>query len=233
MILLALALLSGACTFALAWSLVSLIAAIIPALFVTALVYFLAARKIASSAQAAMMFAVSEIQKGRVDRGIALLEDVKKRFGNWQFFTKSAINGQIGSIYFMRQDFQRAKPFLEKSFAKHWNARAMLAVLYFRKKDFGRMDQIFETAARYSPKQGLLWSTWAYCHWKAGQTPKAIEILASGEKKLGNLDGHLMANLSHLKNNRKMKMNGYGQEWHQFHLEPLPQNQASVRYVRR
>lgn len=233
MILLALALLAGFGVFALVWSTFSLVASIIPALLVAIVVYFVTARKVALKAQTAMTFAVSEIQKGRIDRGIALLEDVKKQYGHWQFFTSSAIDGQIGSLYFMRQEFQRAKPYLEKSFAKHWNARAMLGVLALKKKDFAKMDKVFETATRYSPKQGLLWSVWAYCHWKAGHHSKAIDVLVSGQKKLGNLDTNLIANLNNLQNNKKMKMNGYGQEWFQFHLEPLPQAQQQVRYVRR
>lgn len=217
----------------LVWATFSLIAAILPAILVAIVVYFVAARKVALKAQAAMTFAISEIQKGRIDRGIALLEEVKKKYAHWQFFTASAIDGQIGSLYYMRQDFSRAKPYLDKSFSRHWNARAMLAVLSFKKKDYAKMDKIFETATRYSSKQGLLWSLWAYCHWKAGNTSKAIDILVSGQKKLGSSDSHLIANLNNLQNNKKMKMNGYGQEWYQFHLEPLPQQQQQVRYVRR
>ncbi|MEI6806153.1 MAG: hypothetical protein WCK49_06555 [Myxococcaceae bacterium] len=233
MILLFLALLAGFAVFGLVWFTFSVIAAIFPALIVAVAVYFFMARKVALKAQTAMMQAVSEIQKGRIDRGIALLEDVKKQYAYWQFFTASAIDGQIGSLHYMRQDFSKAKPYLEKSFGKHWNARAMLAVLAFKKKDYVKMDKIFETAARYSPKQGLLWCVWAYCHWKAGSTGKAIDVLVNGQKKLGTSDAHLIANLNNLQNNKKMKMNGYGQEWYQFHLEPLPQQQQQVRYVRR
>lgn len=233
MILLGLALLAGCVVFALVWSTFSLVAAIIPALIVAVVVYFIMARKVAVKAQTAMMQAVGEIQKGRVDRGIALLEDVKKKYGYWQFFTASAIDGQIGSLHYMRQDFARAKPYLEKSFGKHWNARAMLAILAFKKKDYSKMDKIFEAATRYSPRQGLLWSVWAYCHFKAGNNAKALAVLVNGQKKLGNADPHLIANLNNLQNNKKMKMNGYGQEWYQFHLEPLPQPQQQVRYVRR
>ncbi len=233
MILLGLALLAGCAVLGLVWATFSLVAAIIPALVVAVIVYFVMARRVAVKAQGAMMQAIAEIQKGRIDRGIALLEDVKKQYAHWQFFTASAVDGQIGSLYYMRQEFSKARPYLEKSFGKHWNARAMLAILAFKKKDFAKMDQIFETAARYSSKQGLLWSVWAYCHWKAGNNNKAIDILVNGQKKLGNSDSHLIANLNNLQNNKKMKMNGYGQEWYQFHLEPLPQQQQQVRYVRR
>lgn len=233
MILLFFALFAGFFVLGLVWATFSLITAIIPALLIAIVVYFIMARKVALKAQTAMTYAISEIQKGRIDRGIALLEDVKKQYGYWQFFTSSAIDGQIGSLHYMRQDFPRAKPYLEKSFARHWNARAMLAVLAFKKKDYAKMDKIFDTATRYSSKQGLLWSVWAYCHWKAGNTSKAIDVLVSGQKKLGNSDSHLIANLNNLQNNKKMKMNGYGQEWYQFHLEPLPQQQQQVRYVRR
>ncbi|MBL4819127.1 MAG: hypothetical protein JKY15_07885 [Deltaproteobacteria bacterium] len=231
MILISIALALGLSVFALIGFTLSWIAAIIPAILVAVIAYFILARRIGNQMQEAMMKAVSEIQKGRMERGIAMLQDIKKQYGNWQFFTKSAINGQIGSLYFMKQDFARAKPFLQKSFAKHWNAKAMLGVLSFKKKKYAEMDKIFEQAANYSPKQGLLWSTWGYCHWKAGHNQKAIDVLVRGQKKLGDSDRYLIANLNNLKNNKKMKMNGYGQEWLQFHLEAMPQQQ--VRYVRR
>src|SRR3989442_8514831 len=117
-------------------------------------------RRVAKGMEKAMYEAQAELQKNRIDRGLAMLEDLKKRFGKWQFFAASSIDGQIGSVHYLRQDFDRAKPYLERAFAKHWVAKGMLGVLAFKKRDFAQMDSLFAAATRYSGKQGLLWSLW-------------------------------------------------------------------------
>lgn len=237
MIILALALLSATLVFVAVAAIFSVIAAIIPAFLMLMVVYFVIARRIAKQMETAMLGAQSEMQKGRIDRGIAMLEDVKRRYGYWQFFTKSSIDGQIGSIYYLKQEFDRAKPYLEKAFVRHWLAKGMLGVLYFKKKEFAQMDKVLDAAVRYSSKQGLLWSLWSYCHWKAGHNDKAIEILLRAQKKLGQADERLTANLENLQNNKKMKMRGYGEQWYQFHLEMSPQlremRTRQTRFVQR
>jgi tetratricopeptide (TPR) repeat protein len=214
-----------------------LVGAILPTVVVFLVAFFLISRRIARRMEMAMMQAQGEFQKGRIERGMVMLEDLKKQYGKWQFFATSALDGQIGSIHYMRQDFVRAKPYLERSFAKHWIAKGMLAVMAFKKRDYAQMDKLFESATRYSSKQGLLWSLWAYCHWKLGELDKAIEILNNGQKKLGESDPHLNANLNSLKNSKKMKMRSYGEQWYQFHLEVPPQMKEMqgqrVKFARR
>ena len=237
MIILGLALLSALIVFGIVTATFNWIAAVFPALFVFAIVYFIVARRMAKQMEMAMLAAQSEMQKGRIDRGIALLEDAKRRYGRWQFFTASSIDGQIGSIYYLKQEFDRARPYLEKAFVRHWLAKAMYGVLLFKKKEYTKMDNVFEAAVRYSSKQGLLWSTWAYCHWKAGHTDRALEILLNAQKKLNGVDEKLTANIENLQNNRKIKMRGYGEQWYQFHLEMSPQvrelRTRQTRFVQR
>lgn len=216
------------------------IEAIFPALAVFGLSYFLLARRIAKQLQAGMEAVQKEMMKGQnhIDRAIQLLEALKVKFGKLQFFASSSIDAQIGTIYFMKQDFEKAKPYLERSFVRVWHARTMLAVLLAKKKDYVKMDQVMEQAAKYSGKQGLMWSIWAYLHWKAGEKEKAIQVLLRGQEALKDADPHLAANLLALQNGKKMKMKPYGDQWYQFHLEQHPQvRQAQrgghVRFARR
>src|SRR5688572_29019104 len=237
MLTLLVALLIGAATFLGIFSFLSFVEAILPAIVVLIVAFFWISRRIAKKMEVIMLDAQKEFQKSRIDRGIALLEDLKRRYGKWQFFASSALDGQIGSVYYLRQEFDRAKPYLERAFAKHWIAKGMLAIMAFKKRDYATMDKVFANATRYSSKQGLLWNLWAYCHWKLGETDKAIENLNNGQKKLGESDPHLSANLISLKNSKKMKMRGYGEQWYQFHLEIPPQLKEAqnqrVRYARR
>jgi len=220
-------------TFALVTVLFSAIAAILPAIAVFGVTYFLIARRLQKGMEALIMRAQGELQKGRFDAAIGIFETIKARYGRWQLFTSSMIDGQIGGIYYVRQDFDKAKPYLERAFVRHWVARAMLAVICFKKRDYKAMDKNFEKAAAYSPKQGLLWSLWAYCHYRLGHVDRAIAILLEGKKKLGDADSKLNANLLSLQNEKKMKMRGYGEQWYQFMLEMPPQMvQAQTRRVK-
>jgi tetratricopeptide (TPR) repeat protein len=205
------------------------IAAPLPGLVVAVGVYFLLTRRVSKQMEGAMMSIQREIQAGRVDNAINALEMMKAKFQRMQFFAGATLDGQIGSIYFMQKKFDKAKPFLENAFVRMWNAKAMLGVLQSKSKDYEAMDATFERATKYSPKQGVMWCTWAWIHWKAGHKTKAIEILTRGKEALGDGDEALNTNLLQLQNNKKMKMKPYGDQWYQFHLETHPQMKAAQR----
>lgn len=237
MLTVVLSLLLGAASFLGVFYFFGAIEAVLPAIAAVLITFFLLSRFWSKKLERQMLMAQKEIQKGRFERGIAMMEELKREIGPWQLFAKSTLDGQIGSIHFLRKEFDRAKPYLEAAFVRHWLAKAMLGVLYFRKKEYAQMDKVFKEATRYSQKQGLLWSVWAYCHWKAGNTQKAIEVLVAAQKKLNDQDPRIVANLQNLQNQKKMKMRGYGEQWYHFHLEVPPQMRAMqnqrVRYVQR
>ncbi|MCP4498653.1 MAG: hypothetical protein GY822_01640 [Deltaproteobacteria bacterium] len=181
-----------------------------------------------------------EMAKGKaqnIDRAIQMMKDIKVHFAKRQFFLGSAINGQIGSLLFMQSKFEDARPFLENAYARAWEPQAMLAVLQYKKKDMAGVDVTFERAAKLAAKAGLMWSTWAWMHHKAGNKDKALQILVRGKEALGDKDPYLSANVLALQNNKKLKMKPYGQQWYVFMLEqPALQRQAArgnVRYGRR
>ena len=219
MIILLISLLLGVVSFLTIYMIFGIIAAVFP-FFVVFILSYLGLSKIVSKRVELLMIEVQrEIQRQNIDYSIDMLLRIKKRFSKWQFFMKNIVNGQIGSIFYMRQKYKKAQPYLEKSFSRHWVARVMLGIIYFRKKKYAKMNSVFELASKYSSKQGLLWSVWAYCLVRIGEQNKAIDILLKGKKKMGNVDNCLNQNLINLQNKKKMKMRSYGEQWYQFNLE--------------
>ncbi len=211
---------------------------IIPGVIAMVASYFLLGRRVQAQLQAGMLAVQKEIQRRQIDAAVRMMEALKRKFGFWQFFARSSIDGQIGAIQFLQGKQDEAKPYLENAFVRAWEPQAMLAVIHSKKKDFDAVDRVLERAAKYNPKQGLLWSLWAFIHWKAGHNQKAIAILGRGKDALGDKDAHIVANLLALQNNKKMKMKGYGEPWYQFQLEQHPllrqqQRGGGVRFARR
>ena len=143
-------------------------------------------------------------------------------FARWQFGVKSQIDTQIGVIYFLQQELNKALPYLERSLGfGHWLGGAMLGVVYYKKKDHEQMKKTFELVTRKAKKQGLVWSLYAYLLCQIGETAAAQARLAEGAKHNPG-DEILKENLLALQNDKKMKMKGYKEQWYQFQLEKLP-----------
>lgn len=215
--------LCGAAVFAAVSYFFGAIGAVLPAILVLIICFFLISRNIAKKLETSMSSLQSDLMKAQTDRAISKLKDMKKRYGKWQFFLSSTLDGQIGSIYFMKGQLAKAKPYLEKSFVRLWNAKAMLAVIYYRERKFDKMNAVFEHTTKYVKKAGLLWSLWAYCLWRNGDNEKAIKVLSTGQGYLDKSDPHLTQNLLSLQNQKRMKMKAYGEQWYQFQLELSPQ----------
>jgi len=223
-------------------------AGILPAVAVGIAAYILIVMRVNKQVQAAMGGVMVAVQKRDVDAAIGLLQAVQLRFGRWAPFLSSQIDGQIGAIHFMKKDFEKARPHLERSFVRSWDSKLMLAILKsgatdskkLKKKelDLKVVDTELEKTIRFSDKQGLLWSTWAWLHWQNGDTKRALELLSRGKEKLGETDPNLVANISALQNDKKMKMKGYGEQWYALHLEQHPmvmeqKRGGNVRFARR
>ncbi len=191
--------------------------------------------------EGSLMEVQKELRKGKpqnIEKGITMLEGVKAHFGPRQFFVKGGIDGQIGALYYAHNQKEKARPYLEGAMSRAWEAKAMLAVMHYRKKEMGRVDEIMEKSAKTNPKAGLLWSTWAWMHWKLNNNDKALSILARGKDMLGDKDQTLSSNLLALQNKKKMKMKPYGEQWYLLGLEQHPalrtaQRGGNVRFARR
>lgn len=183
------------------------------------LVFFLISRIVMKKVMAIMETANRDLQGQRVDKAI---NELKSAFvyGKWQMYVTGQLNAQIGMIYYMKRDFGKAFPYLEKSFFKNWVAMGMLAVSYMKRNKPEKMRETFEKAVQWSTKESLLWNVYAYCLTEIGDTGKAKEVLERGLKKLPG-DEHLKGNLALLGEGKKMKMRGFGDMWFQFHLESI------------
>ncbi|MBI5494769.1 MAG: hypothetical protein HY904_07050 [Deltaproteobacteria bacterium] len=214
--------------------------AILPGMVSAVLVYFVIARRTGNRINNIMLAAQKELQgmatqqnpqvaRQYLDRAVAIMERARP-YARWQFFVDKMINSQVGSLYYIQEQYKKAQPLLENSDPRQWIPRVMLALMHYRNKDFTRMDQVFEDAAKYNKKQGLLYSAWAWCHWKNDNTERALQILSRGDGELEGKDDKLKQNLLNLQNGKKMKMKGYGNDWYQFLLEKPQVQQQQIRY---
>jgi tetratricopeptide (TPR) repeat protein len=186
---------------------------------VALLVFYLISRIIMKKVMAIMEIANRDLQGQRADKAIGELKNAFV-YGKWQMYVTGQINAQIGMIYYMKRDFGKAFPYLEKSFFRNWAAMGMLAVSYMKRNKPQKMKETFEKALQWSNKESLLWNLYGYCLTEIGDTAKAKEVLERGLKKLPG-DEHLKGNLALLGEGKKMKMRGFGDMWFQFHLESI------------
>jgi tetratricopeptide (TPR) repeat protein len=196
---------------------VPLWAALLAALTGVAAVYIIAARLVLKKMNLVLEAAGREIQGQRIEKGIRTLQSALK-FGPWQLSTAGQIHSQIGMIYYMKRDFSNAFPHLEKSFPKNWMAMGMLAISYMKKNKKEKMKETFEKAVRWSPKEPLLWSLYAYCLQDCGDNDMAKSVLERGVKKIPG-ETRIIGNLEAIRDGKKMKMKAFGEMWLQFHLE--------------
>ena len=164
-----------------------------------------------------MMTAQRDVQANRADKAIANLQKGFK-YGAWQFYVKEQVYSQIGSIQYLKRDFNEAIPNLEKGFVRNWVSMAMLAIAYMKKNKNTKMVSTFDKAVSGSAKEPMIYALYAYCLEKTGDRQKAITVLEKGLKKTAN-DERLQENIELLKTGKKMKMKGFGDMWYQFHLE--------------
>lgn len=220
MINLVLSLAAGLAAFAGTAAVFSWLPAIFPGVIVALGVYVWLAQRALKEMNALNERAQKELSAQRIDRAVEIFRSGLP-LARQQFLVGPVLHANIGSLLYMKQDFEAARPHLEQGYVRNYMARAMLACLHYKKKDEAAMRREFEAAVRYGKKEGLIWSTYAYCLEKLGGRDEAMKVLARAVAA-NPADERLKANLLALQNNKRMKMRGYGLQFYQFHLEPLP-----------
>ena len=222
MINLALSIAAGAFAFLAFWlsGLVHPIGAALPGLVAAGTAYFFLARRTVRQLEAVMALAQKELATRKLDRAIAIMEGAFP-LGRWQFLVASQLHGQIGSLLYVQKKFDEAEPHLRKSFVKMWSARGMLAAQHFRRKQYPEMEEAFEAAVRANKNESLLYAAYAWCQDKRGERKKAIEILQRGVQENPS-DEKLKTLLGRVQNDKRMKLESYGEQWWQFWLENPP-----------
>ena len=200
--------------------------------FVAALaLYFVLARRTWKQLEALFAETQRELQAQRVDRAVQVLERGFS-LAPWQFLVASQLHSQIGVLLYVKKDFDRSLPHLEKSFSRHWLARAMLAVSRWRKRDLAGMEKVFEQAVRTNKKEGLVWCVYAWLLDRENRHDDAVKVLGRGAAQNPS-DDKLKAVLQAMQNGKKPKLGKvYGEQWFQFHLETMPPQFANPGMMR-
>ena len=214
---------------------------LIPGIITTVALWLYLGRRIGKKLEALMMRFQEEIQpKGMakpdpkaIDRGIVILREGYK-FKGWHIMVGAQIDGHVGWAYFSAKRFDEAKPYLEKATGRHWIAKAMLGVLYYKKKQHEQMKKTFQKTLKWARKESFYWNLYAYCLWKSGDRDGAIDILSKGLEVLKD-DERIESNRLALQKKKKMKMRGWDSMWYQFHLDtpPMPKMKMDRRQVYR
>jgi tetratricopeptide (TPR) repeat protein len=195
--------------------------AVVPASIAAAAAYLVLARRSWKKLEVVFEETQRELQAQKFERAIQVLE---KGFAlaPWQFLVASQLHAQLGVLHYVRKDFDDALPHLEKSFSRHWVARAMLGAQRWRRKDVAGMRKVFDEAVKANKKEGLVWCAYAWLLDKEGRHEEAVKMLGRGAAANPS-DEKLKSALQALQNDKKLKLGKlYGEQWYQFHLEAVP-----------
>ena len=196
-------------------------AAALPGAVAAVAAYLLLSRRTFKQLEALFEEAQKEIMAQKFERAIRTLEG-GFALAPWQFLIRTQIHSQIGVLQYVRQEFDQALPHLEKSFSRHWLARAMLATSRYRKRDLEGAVKVFEQAVAANKKEGLLWAVYAWCLDKEGRHDQALAVMGRAAKTNPS-DEKVKSVLQSLQNDKKLKLGKvYEEQWFQFHLERMP-----------
>ncbi len=165
------------------------------------------------------------LKKQQFDQAIEAMK-AGYRLAPRQFLVKGSIDGQIGVVQYLRKKNDEAEPLLAAASMQHYIAKAMLAILQWKRGEKKKAKATFDLALKTGKKESLLYAVYAYVLTEMGERDRAIEILNKG---LGICKGdeRLVTNRNLLQNGKAMKMKVYGEQWYQFLLErPMVRQEA-------
>ena len=182
--------------------------------------YIFLARRTGKQLEAVMGVAQKEMMAQKPERAVQAMQDAFK-LSRWQFGIASSLHANIGVLLYVQKKFDEAEPHLRKGAAtmiKLWLAQAMLAAIHFRRKQYEEMEKVFDGAMRGNKGETLLYAVYAWCENARGEKKKAIEILQKGVAQNPS-DEKLKTLLGRAQNDKRLKLDGWGEQWWQFWLE--------------
>ena len=206
-----------------------LAAAIVPGVLVTAIVYFVLARRTWKKLEAVFDAMQREVQAQKLDKAIQTLQGAFV-IAPWQFLVAAQLHSNIGILLYLKSELDGALPHLEKSFSKNWIARGMLGAARYRKRDLEGALRVLEGAVKSNKKEGVLWSLYAWILEKEDRHEQAIAVLGRAVSENPS-DEKLKSSLQALQNGKKLKLGKpYAEQWFQFMLERPPPELAGAGF---
>ena len=196
---------------------------IVPGVAAAVGAYIYLARRSGKQLEAVMAVAQKEMMARKPERAVAALQEAFA-LSRWQFGIQTSLHANIGVLLYVQKKFDEAEPHLRKSggtLLRMWQAQAMLASILFRKKQHQEMEKVFEGAMRGNKSETLLYAVYAWCEAQRGEKKKAIEILQKGVSENPS-DEKLKTLLGRAQNDKRLKLDGWGEQWWQFWLETPP-----------
>ena len=182
-------------------------------------------RKVQNELEGIFSRAGELLKRQQFDKAIETMKE-GYRLAPRQFLVKGSIDGQIGVVQYLRKKNDEAEPLLASASMQHYIAKAMLAILQWKRGEKKKAKETFDLALKTGKKESLLYATYAYVLVEMGERDHAIEILNKG---LGVCKGdeRLITNRNLLQNGKALKMKVYGEQWYQFLLErPMIRQEA-------
>jgi predicted Zn-dependent protease len=174
-------------------------------------------RKVQAQLEGIFTRAGELLKKQKFDQAIEVMKE-GYAFSTKQFLVKGSIDGQIGVVQYMRGKKEEAEPLLASSSMQHYVAKAMLAILQWKRGEKKAAKETFDLCLRTAKKESLLYGVYAYILNEMGERDAAVEILNKGLKVCKD-DERLLTNRNLLQNGKAMKMKVYGEQWYQFLIE--------------
>ena len=196
---------------------------IFPGVVAAIATYILLARRTGKQLEAVMGVAQEAMKARKPERAVQALQDAFA-LARWQFGIASSLHANIGVLLYFQKKFDEAEPHLRKGASmmiKLWLAQAMLGAILFRRKQYDEMEKVFDGAMRGNKGETLLYAVYAWVENQRGEKKKAIEILQKGLKENPS-DEKLKTLLGRAQNDKRLKLDGWGDQWWQFWLETPP-----------
>ena len=230
MINLGISLLVGLGVFAIFTAIFSPLAAILPGVIGALATYVVLAQRAMKEIGRISEQAQKEMMAQKLDRALDTFKSglplAKK-----QFLVGPILHANIGTLLYVKRDFEAARPHLEQGFSRNYLAKAMLGAYLFKTGgDVEQMRKAFETAVKHGKKDALSWAVYAYCLDRLGKRDEAMKVLGRGVEANPS-DERLKSNLLALQNNKKLKMRAFAPQFYQFHLEAPPPEFTGGRRV--
>ena len=200
---------------------------IFPGVVAAIATYILLARRTGKQLEAVMGVAQEAMKARKPERAVQALQDAFA-LARWQFGIASSLHANIGVLLYVQKKYDEAEPHLRKgasTMIKLWLAQAMLGAILFRRKQYEEMEKVFDGAMRGNKGETLLYAVYAWVENQRGEKKKAIEILQKGLKENPS-DEKLKTLLGRAQNDKRLKLDGWGDQWWQFWLETPPMMQG-------
>ena len=216
---------------------VNLWIAILLGLIAATAVFIYLGKKVQDKLEKIFIRASEQLKRQQWEPAIETMKSGYK-LASWQFLVKGSIDGQIGTVQYLRNKHSEAEPLLKSASMNHYIAKAMLAILQWRRGERGPAKRTFDLALKSGKKESLLYAVYAYVLNEMHERDAAINIINQGLKYCKD-DERLLSNRTLLQNKKPMKMKIYGEQWYQFMIErpvirqePPPYARISKRQLR-